>query len=47
MHILKYGGVWAYRKAVPFFLGLILGEYVVACGWSILGIILRMPTYQA
>lgn len=45
--ILKYGGVRAYRRAVPFFLGLILGEYVVACGWSILGIVLRIPTYRA
>jgi len=45
--ILKYGGVKAYRKAMPFFLGLILGEYIIACIWSILGIILKMPTYRA
>ena len=45
--ILKHGGVRAYRKAVPFFLGLILGEYVVACSWSILGIVLKIPTYKA
>jgi hypothetical protein len=45
--ILKHGGVRGYRKAVPFFLGLILGEYVVACSWSILGIILKIPTYRA
>lgn len=45
--ILKHGGVRSYRKAVPFFLGLILGEYVIACSWSILGIILKIPTYRA
>lgn len=45
--ILKYGGVKGYHKAMPFFFGLILGEYTVACSWSILGIILRIPTYCA
>ena len=45
--ILKHGGLVAYRKTVPFFLGLILGEYVVACSWSILGIALGIPTYRA
>jgi len=45
--ILKHGGLRAYRKSMPFFLGLILGEYVVACSWSILGIILKIPTYRA
>ncbi len=45
--VLKYGGVKGYRKAMPFFFGLILGEYTVACSWSILGIILRIPTYCA
>lgn len=45
--ILRHGGAKAYRKAVPFFLGLILGEYVVACSWSILGIVLKIPTYRA
>ena len=45
--ILKYGGVRAYRRAVPFFLGLILGEYSIACIWSILGVVLKIPTYRA
>jgi len=45
--ILKYGGIKSYRKAIPFFFGLILGEYVVACIWSIIGIILRIPTYRS
>ncbi|HGE70838.1 TPA: hypothetical protein ENX78_08395 [Candidatus Poribacteria bacterium] len=45
--ILKYGGVKGYRKAMPFFFGLILGEYSIACFWSILGIVLRIPTYRS
>ena len=36
--ILKYGGLKAYRNAVPFFLGLILGEYAIGCFWNLLGI---------
>lgn len=47
LFILKYGGVRAYRRAVPFFLGLILGQYTIACIWSLLGIILKIPTYRA
>lgn len=40
--ILRFGGLKAYRRAIPFFLGLILGEYVVACLWCLLGIIFKM-----
>ena len=43
--ILKYGGVKAYRKAVPFFFGIILGEFVVGGFWAILSIILKKPIY--
>lgn len=45
--ILKHGGIRAYRAAVPFFIGLILGQYIVACGWGILGIVLQIPMYRA
>ena len=31
--ILRYGGVRAYRALLPFFLGLILGEFTTACLW--------------
>ncbi len=31
--ILRYGGVRAYRFILPFFLGLILGEFFTACMW--------------
>ena len=34
---LRYGGIRAYRTALPFFLGLILGDYVVPTIWGIFG----------
>jgi len=43
--VLKYGGIKRYRQAVPFFMGLILGEYVIGSLWSLFGIIFSMPTY--
>lgn len=44
--ILKHGGLKAYRKAVPFFGGLILGEYVVGCIWSVIGVVFGIPVYS-
>ena len=43
--ILRFGGVGAYRKTIPFFQGLILGDFIVGSGWSIVGIIFQIPTY--
>ena len=43
--VLKIGGVKLYRKAVPFFLGLILGDYTIGCVWSLIGLVFQMPTY--
>ncbi|MBM3239633.1 hypothetical protein FJZ31_25375 [Candidatus Poribacteria bacterium] len=43
--ILKYGGAKLYRKAAPFFFGLILGDYTLGCIWSLIGIALQVPTY--
>jgi hypothetical protein len=42
---LKFGGAKGYRRAVPFFLGLILGDFIIGSIWSILGIALGMRTY--
>ena len=43
--ILKHGGLRAYKKATPFFFGLILGEFIVGGFWTIVGIISGRPSY--
>jgi len=43
--VLRYGGLRAYRGAVPLFLGLILGEFVADSGVSIAGTLLKVRTY--
>ena len=43
--VLKYGGIKAHRRAVPFFLGLILGEFAVGSFWSALSVIIQQRTY--
>jgi hypothetical protein len=43
--VLRSGGVGAYRRSLPFFFGLILGDYLLACGWALLGVILDAPMY--
>jgi hypothetical protein len=35
--LLRYGGIKAYRNALPLFLGLILGDFVTGAIWSIVG----------
>ncbi|MCC6445340.1 MAG: hypothetical protein IT210_18010 [Armatimonadetes bacterium] len=44
--VLRYGGLAAYRRALPFFFGLILGECALGPLWSAVGIILGVPTYN-
>jgi len=44
--ILKYGGIKAYRKARPFFFGLVLGDYIIGCSWNIIGLVFNMPAYS-
>lgn len=43
---LKFGGLKAYRTALPFFFGLILGEITVGSLWTLVGIIFGVPTYD-
>ncbi len=43
--LLKYGGRNAHRKAIPFFLGLILGQFTVGSLWTILGMAFNIPAY--
>jgi hypothetical protein len=44
--ILRYGGLRAYTKALPFFLGLILGDCVIGSLWALANLILKIPTYS-
>jgi len=45
--ILRYGGVKIYRQAVPFFLGLILGDYIIPVLWGIWGCAAHTQVYMA
>ena len=44
--ILKHGGIRSYRRTVPFFLGLILGDYLMGCIWGIVSMALNVRTYE-
>jgi len=44
--VIKYGGIKAHRQAAPFFIGLILGEFIMGSVWSIIGITLNISTYK-
>jgi hypothetical protein len=43
---LRFGGLRSYRKALPFFYGLILGEIVIGSLWSLMGIVFGISTYD-
>ena len=43
--ILRHGGVRSYRKVLPFFMGLVLGDFVVGCYWGLLSIVIGVPLY--
>lgn len=44
--VLKAGGLRGYRNALPFFFGLMLGEFAVGGSWTLLGMALKTPTYE-
>lgn len=44
--VLRYSGLRGYRKIVPFFMGLILGEFTGGAFWSLYGILRHIPTYD-
>ncbi|HNR35110.1 MAG TPA: OPT/YSL family transporter, partial [Candidatus Hydrogenedentes bacterium] len=44
--VMRYGGVKAYRPAVPFFIGLILGDFIVGALWNLYGIVMEVQVYR-
>lgn len=44
--VLHYGSLRTYRRLEPFFLGLMLGEFIVGSIWSLLGMFTDLPTYS-
>ena len=44
--VLKFGGVRLYRQVFPFFLGLLLGEYLVGGGWVVVGVLFGIDVYS-
>ena len=44
--IMRYWGMKAHQKAVWFFIGLILGDYVMGSIWAIIGPVFGVNTYK-
>jgi hypothetical protein len=44
--IVRYGGLKLYRKVVPFFLGLILGDFLSGGVFNLIGIFWDLPVYH-
>ena len=44
--VLRIGGLRAHRKAMPFFLGLVMGEFFVGGIWCLVGISMDRPMYR-
>ena len=42
----RTGGLRAYRTVLDFFLGLLLGDFIVGCLWPLYGLIRGVPTYS-
>jgi hypothetical protein len=45
--LLRYGGARTAQAMTPFFVGLIFGEGIVACAWSVYGVLIHKPMYDA
>jgi hypothetical protein len=44
--IVRYGGMKLHNRAVPFFLGLILGDFCIGSLWAIVGPVMGQQTYK-
>jgi len=45
--IIRYGGMKSFKRFIPFFIGLILGDYITGSVWAIYGSVLGIQTYRA
>lgn len=43
--LIRYGGYKVFQQAIPFALGLILGEFIIGSLWTLIGIIFQISTY--
>ena len=43
---MRYGGLAAYRRFLPFFLGLVLGDCVMGSVWALISLALNVRTYN-
>jgi hypothetical protein len=43
---LRYGGLKGYRAALPFFIGLVVGDIVISSLWTLLFLTLNIPGYR-
>ena len=43
--LIKYGGIRRYRQARPFFLGIILGDYIIGSLWTMVGVIVHQRIF--
>jgi len=44
--LLRYGGAQTYHRAVPFFVGLILGDFIVGNSWTLYGLATWQDVYH-
>ena len=44
--VLHFGGHKTYRRSVPLFVGVILGDVVIQAFWAMIGGIFKVPIYQ-
>ena len=45
--IIRYGGMKAYKNYIPFFIGLILGDYITGSCWALFGSLMGIRIYRA
>lgn len=43
--LIRYGGYKVFQSAIPFALGLILGEFIIGSLWTLIGVIFGISTY--